>query len=279
MDVRDLPETKFFEHSNYKKGSFSSFMSFTTPDECGCALFAPPHCQTSIEFILCGGLKGSATISGRTFHFDGDTVIYVPPTLVHTISYESGHGGLHVMKIEPELLSEHIDIRAVLAADSLGLECFSPINGSYKEIFADCAEIDAPETPLHKKLALTLGLFDRLTKSGELSDTMNDDLRRITDWTNARLATRITLSDAAAYFGYSRTYFCRKFKEASGDSYLHYVNLLRISKASSMLALGENTSTVCRECGFSDESYFIRAFTKTLGVTPARYRAKHFRHG
>lgn len=262
-----------------KKGSFSSLTSYETPDECGHALFAPPHCQTSIELILCGGLKGSATISGRTFHFDGDTVIYVPPTLVHTISYESGHGGLHVMKIEPELLSEHIDIRGVLAADSLGLECFSPINSSYKETLADCAEIDSPTTPLYKKLALTLKLFDRLTKSGELSDAMNDDLRRITDWTNARLSTRITLSDAAAYFGYSRTYFCRKFKEASGDSYLHYVNLLRISKASSMLALGESIAAVCRECGFSDESYFIRAFTKTLGVTPARYRAQHFRHG
>ena len=131
--------------------------------------------------------------------------------------------------------------------------------------------------PLYERLASALDIFSALKQlePGNRSARMSDDLMRIIDWTEENMDKRILLADAAAHFGYSRNYFCEKFRLASGDSYLHYLTLLRVSKACRLLSHGKTMAEIVSECGFSSESYFIRVFRRVTGMTPARYRSAH----
>lgn len=61
----------------------------------------------------------------------------------------------------------------------------------------------------------------------------------------------------------------------SGITYIDYINHLRISNACRMLSRGDTLSKVCAECGFGNQSYFIRLFSKIMGMTPAKYRIAH----
>ena len=43
------------------------------------------------------------------------------------------------------------------------------------------------------------------------------------------------------------------------------------SIAKSLLAEGIGVSEVCERCGFSDYSNFLKAFTKSVGISPKKY--------
>ena len=65
--------------------------------------------------------------------------------------------------------------------------------------------------------------------------------------------------------------FRRLFHECVGMSPIEYRNDLRLSHARSWLQSGEyNVSEVCYQSGFSNLSFFIRAYKKKYGHTPLR---------
>jgi len=41
--------------------------------------------------------------------------------------------------------------------------------------------------------------------------------------------------------------------------------------AKALLASGTSVGQVCEECGFRDYSNFLKAFTKTVGLSPKKY--------
>lgn len=93
----------------------------------------------------------------------------------------------------------------------------------------------------------------------------------------ANCARNLSLSQVAAYVGYSNSHFSRVFKEETGNTFRAYLNEVRIEKAKSMLLSRElSISEVCGLCGFEDQSYFCKTFKKITGTTPDRYR-KQFR--
>ena len=106
----------------------------------------------------------------------------------------------------------------------------------------------------------------------KLSDSNDFALREVIDWTEKNLAGHITLSEVAQHFGYSKNYFCERFRRAAGATYVTYLNLLRVSHSLALLAAGESLSSVCAACGFTNESYYIRLFKSIIGMTPASWK-------
>ena len=70
-------------------------------------------------------------------------------------------------------------------------------------------------------------------------------------------------------------HFCHLFRRHYGTSFLAYLCQYRINK-SITLYKGSNIpiSDIARAVGFSDYSYFSRAFKKQVGISPARYFGK-----
>lgn len=83
----------------------------------------------------------------------------------------------------------------------------------------------------------------------------------------------ITLAELAERFHLSEKYISRYFKEHFHLPMSQYTNYLRLSHARHLL---ETTSLpiteVALHSGFSNVSYFIRAFKASYGVSPLKYR-------
>lgn len=83
----------------------------------------------------------------------------------------------------------------------------------------------------------------------------------------------LSLNDLAGYSGYSPSRFSAIFKQKTGHSPLTYFNLLKIQKACHMLDHSDMKVTqISGKLGITDTYYFIRLFTKIMGMSPSRYR-------
>jgi len=88
------------------------------------------------------------------------------------------------------------------------------------------------------------------------------------------LARPLRLGDLAAHVYLSPSHYSALFRKQTNMSPRKFFARLRMQQACAMLdATDLLVSQIGRELGYDDPFYFSRAFTRTMGVSPARYRA------
>lgn len=97
-------------------------------------------------------------------------------------------------------------------------------------------------------------------------------------WAADNYADPNPVAAMAAQSGLSERSFLRRFRQATGQSPLEYVQTLRIEEAKQLL----ETSTmalddIAAEVGYSEPSAFRHLFRKLVGVTPSAYRRRYVR--
>lgn len=108
-------------------------------------------------------------------------------------------------------------------------------------------------------------------EAAEKSATYNEQVDSILSYLNNNIQYPISIGDLSKQFYISESYICRIFKSATGTTINKYMTARRISIAKSLLAEGIGVSEVCDRCGFSDYSNFLKAFTKSVGISPKKY--------
>jgi AraC-like DNA-binding protein len=114
--------------------------------------------------------------------------------------------------------------------------------------------------------------------SGTTASQLSDDhaverTNKAVEYIFTHYARDLSLEEVAEHLGMKPTYFSRVFKQATGRTFVEFVNRLRISKSCELLADGEKPVTdVCFESGFNNISNFNRRFQKLKGMTPSHYR-------
>lgn len=84
---------------------------------------------------------------------------------------------------------------------------------------------------------------------------------------------KITIERLTEEFHTNRTTLLTDFKKYTGQSVNHYLIQLRLNMASTLLRDTElPVDEICERTGFSDISYFSKAFKKRLSYTPSEYR-------
>jgi two-component system response regulator YesN len=77
----------------------------------------------------------------------------------------------------------------------------------------------------------------------------------------------------AQMFHFSPSYFGALFKTTTGQTFVQYLNNLRIQKAQEMLKDSNlKVYDIAERSGFADVRYFIRVFKKNTGTSPNQYR-------
>ena len=114
-------------------------------------------------------------------------------------------------------------------------------------------------------------------KDTEEIATYNEQVDAILSYLNSNIQNPVSIGDLAKHFYISESYICRIFKSATGTTINKYMTARRISIAKSLLAEGKGVSEVCEECGFSDYSNFLKAFTKSVGISPKKYSQNCYR--
>ena len=81
----------------------------------------------------------------------------------------------------------------------------------------------------------------------------------------------ITVEELSSLCHLSKYYFCRIFKEVTGDTPINYITRHRINIAKAMLKDKSKTiQEVATLCGYNDISYFYRCYKKITGKTPRK---------
>ncbi len=91
------------------------------------------------------------------------------------------------------------------------------------------------------------------------------------DYLRDNLGAKIELDALAAVAGLSKYHFVRCFKKHTGLGPLQYQMQLRLLEARKRLRRQQHSLQIVGELGFYDQSHFINAFRKVMGVTPQAY--------
>gem|GEM_PF-2532765 len=83
----------------------------------------------------------------------------------------------------------------------------------------------------------------------------------------------LSLPELAKILSLSNSQFSHLFREKTGVSPLEYFNQLKIKKACKYLEnTGLQIKQIAYKIGIQDAAYFSRLFTKTIGISPVKYR-------
>jgi AraC-like DNA-binding protein len=100
-------------------------------------------------------------------------------------------------------------------------------------------------------------------------------LRPVLDFLDEHFPERITVDDAAKMVHMSKSHFIRFFVNVIGQTFVIYINDLRVAKAERLLAATDiPIAELCQQVGFCDQSYFGKVFRKSTGTSPGEYRRK-----
>ena len=75
-----------------------------------------------------------------------------------------------------------------------------------------------------------------LEEEGEAS--LSDHVKMLKDYIHSNYMKDISLSDAAEYINLNPAYLGKLYRMETGDSFVHYINHVRIEKAKELLAAG-----------------------------------------
>lgn len=95
------------------------------------------------------------------------------------------------------------------------------------------------------------------------------------DYLERHYAERVTLEQMGAAAGLGQRTLLRRFRSATGDSPVMYLQRIRIEAARRKLELSRDSiDEIAWQVGYEDGSSFNRLFKRLTGVTPGGYRKK-----
>ena len=102
-----------------------------------------------------------------------------------------------------------------------------------------------------------------------------DRIRLMLSFIQEHYTEPLQVQQIAASAFLSRRECLRCFQRTIGTSPMQYTIALRVQKARKLLLETDlPLLDICTECGFQDQSYFIKTFRERTGLSPARFR-KH----
>jgi AraC family transcriptional regulator len=88
-----------------------------------------------------------------------------------------------------------------------------------------------------------------------------------------RLASNLTIADVAAECKLTPSHFARSFRRSTGVAPHEFLSQLRIDEAKRLMQSTKlPLADVALICGFGDQSYFTRVFSRNVGASPGAWR-------
>src|SRR5450432_1175318 len=107
------------------------------------------------------------------------------------------------------------------------------------------------------------------------TDHTDDNISSAQEWLHKNFRKTFALEDPARRVGMSVRNFVRRFKQATGDSPLIYLQKLRIAAAKRMLESNHRSmQEISDAVGYQDVAFFRSLFQRHTGVSPSAYRER-----
>ncbi|MEK0316579.1 AraC family transcriptional regulator [Cohnella sp. 56] len=191
--------------------------------------------------------------------------------------------GLAVDPLHDRYLAPYVEGRlrfpVKFGAEEAGCE---PMRSILREIGAEFAEKKrAYELLVKAKLYQLFALAARRfmpERDGEQADRTGrrmDRFKSLILHIEAHYADKLTIEDAAKLVNLNPYHFCKVFKNATGRTFVEFVNQHRMNVADRLLREGKLTVTeIAERIGIANPNYFTKLFKQIKGVTPSEARKR-----
>lgn len=244
------------------------------------------HACCEILFCLSGGK--SFFINDRIYDVSDGDVFVMNQFEAHRITpYADLPFKRYVMQIHPEFLYENSTPET-----NLGY-CFDVRGKNITNRISVNKEEQEKLCRMFKKLSFDNGFGDDILKTSSTleiitavnrffieknkdytyhSDLKNKTLAVAVDYINKNFSSHISLEIVAKNSFVSVNTLCNLFKTHMGTTVTKYITSKRMTEAKKLLQSGESVSMTAEKCGFTDYTTFIRAFRRSIGMSPGSYQ-------
>jgi transcriptional regulator GlxA family with amidase domain len=106
----------------------------------------------------------------------------------------------------------------------------------------------------------------------------DESIKKAQDFIENNFQNKITVDQLATMFALSRRNLERRFKKATSNTVIEYIQRVKIEAAKKNLETArKNINEVMYEVGYNDTKAFRTTFKKITGLSPIQYRNKYFR--
>lgn len=109
-----------------------------------------------------------------------------------------------------------------------------------------------------------------------LDSSEDSTMNEVKDYLQQQACSKIYLKELSSSIHLSPVQLTRRFRTAFGITPVDYITTLRLEKAKHLLTETELTlAAIAMECGYENEFYLSRVFTKKVKINPSTYRKIH----
>ncbi|WP_322093835.1 AraC family transcriptional regulator [Paraburkholderia bannensis] len=248
----------------------------------------PRH--THAEYVISATLSGSEDVwlDGKTFSSPAGTATVYNPFAIQASAFDPAQGDTEFISLylEPQLLAEIASANGFASRDgaqevSQGVFADASLHrrivdlylatralGADRSAQPDTLEYDTALTELAAALLANDRTHAPQSRVERLSAQRLDGVRA---FMRERLDAPVKLDELATIAEVSKFHLIRAFKDTFGMSPGKYHMQLRLIEARRLLRAGVSIADAAFALGFYDQSHFINAFRKALGVSPLRF--------
>ncbi len=247
------------------------------------------HCHPEFELNYCLGGSYLIVIEGKELVLKEGDLVIISPMTPHELRQNGTNTCLRLTaEMGPVLLDEQFGPFVALSGKNklfrLKHHSDDPVNLELVDLLEETARL-LSEKPrfyslsakgnLYKISAVLLKMFTRDEDDKTVMRSLTD-LERIGRAINLIYSSYdrpLTLDRASELCGYSKSRFCRVFKEITGESFHAMLNRHRIEIACLKLReLNLSIEAIALSVGFADSKSFCRTFKRLMGVSAGAYR-------
>ncbi len=262
------------EIRNYEESDVPFDYYFDTLKKRGNIFLVNKHRDFEMLFITNGSLK--IHLDNETFSASENDVIVVNPNVLHNIIPLTDEVRYECIIIDADFLKKY----------GFMLEKFhvkEKINDSYLFSVISSIKSKISEKPdfyqasvTSELLTMLIRLFEKHTieKAGESTpENYLLGIEKSISYINKHFNSDISIEEIASHIGYSKFYFCRRFKEVTGYTPATYINMQKIKYAYTKLSESDiPINELAFECGFKSVAYFSVTFKKYTGMNPSEVK-------
>ncbi len=182
--------------------------------------------------------------------------------------------GLEITDFKAIIMTSYADFEYAKRAIDLGVSAYLMKPVDQEELRSSIAKVIAEIEKDNQLRQLTSRM-----KSADDIDTLfiksegdNDYIQQVLEGTKKRYPEKISIETFSEELGVSGSYLSRKFKEATGVTYLDFLNKYRVQQAIKLLETGTyKVYEVSEMTGFSDYKYFSSVFKKYTDQSPSDF--------
>lgn len=243
----------------------------------------PMHWHNSLEIVyILNGIM-DVTVNDRVTRLFGGDFVIVNSKDIHS-THCIGSSRILLLQLPYSFLKEHIPGYEFVRFQDTGGPFSFPGQNKLKPLLDQMAELYSDRSTIGR-LKLTSLLYSLLSelvadymvhisKNAKLKNDRNfNRLSLIMDYVKEHYTENLSVSDAAGLLHLEEAYFCRFFKKYMGQTFLEYVNSVRLRYIyEDMMKTDLTLSEILERHGFHNYKVFSRMFKEIYGTTPGKKR-------